>query len=256
MLRVLALCVLVLPAACSALPPPGAPMRAEVYRPMAAARVGASLPALRNAVLQGLTRDDFAAGRFGRVACAWPVPGGWRAASYPVRLLPGIAGPGETPVEFHPGVEGGGAGPLGEVVRRLPPQPAAASLATEDGARLPRCEGGAGGLLRGRLGEPSTGYWFDSVVNADTWLAWIPPAALEQGRVVTLRCAAGGREARFFHAEVPPGLALARGDVVEARAGVPISSVPGPIALVQRRLEPAPEADAPPRPLVRCRPEA
>lgn len=243
-------CLLLLPAlllpACAAVPGPGERLYAEVEETVRAASVARSFPWLRNALAQGVTAEEVAEGRLGTVTCAAVAAGGFREVSYPVRVPPALADAAGAEVLFRPGVERGTAGPIGEVVRRAPgPELPMVDLPRAGGAplRMPRCDGaGAAGLLGGRLDTPASAAMLQWVRQEDAWLAALPAGPLAEGRIVTLICAPGTRETRRFYAEVLSGQVLARGDHVEAVAGVPNSGWPGPIARFVRRMDRPPSA--------------
>jgi len=250
-----------LAAACATAPPPapGQPIRVEVLRPVGPAP--AEHRPLRAVLAAGVPEDAVRAARLVTLSCGEAMPeGGRREATFWALFPPGEAAPQHHGVEFfhafEPGARLGEQAMPGTVLARLraPPPLIETPFGIGLTRRLPACETAEPGRLQGRLGVVASRAMLDRIAWEDAWLAALPRAAMEEGRIVLARCASAPDEVRSVIAEAPPGQALPGGAVAAGIAGVPAQGPPGPVT---RLTGPAPATATFPvrsQRLVRCDP--
>ena len=224
-------------AGCAApVPQPGETVYLEVRDQLTLERLQAGWTRnLRNALAQGVTREDLAQGRVASATCAEATGSGIVERSWWVRVPPGLRFTGSIHhrefAELYPGAAKDSAGPLGAVAQRTPAPldhetlklPYSGTRVACNAARTP-------GAVRAEVISVSNRSWLAELDLEDAWIRALPRDALEGGRVYRAICALGADRFEYWYLQAPPQHKLQRGQVVSARAGNSIGSGAGPVS--------------------------
>lgn len=190
----------------------------------------------RNALDQGLSREDIEKGRLGFAECAEQTADGPKARLYVVTVPESMHFPPywrmEPFAEIVPGVGYAKSGPLGHAIAKTP-APKENELAQLSYGKLVKCDATEKpGALRAELTKLSDRFWLTDLEQQEGWARALPKDAVAEGRVYDAHCALGTDYTRSWYVLAPPGQALSEGQLIKARAGSAVDDAPQTLSQV------------------------
>ncbi|GAB3437857.1 hypothetical protein NX773_19470 [Massilia solisilvae] len=190
----------------------------------------------RNALTQGLSREDIEKGRLGFAECAEQTAAGPKGRLWVVTVPESMHFPPywrmEPFAEIVPGVGYAESGPLGRAIAKTP-APQEKELAQLSYRKLVRCDAtNTPGALRAELTKLSDRFWLTDLEQQDGWTRALPKDAVADGRVYDAHCALGTDYTRSWYVLALPGQVLSEGQLIKARAGTAVDDGPGALSQV------------------------